>query len=414
MKWLSLLLTLISSLTFASERFDIGLTSGELISVDAYQAEGDTLYLYLPSERGLGKGYVSTAQRIAFEDQSLWALDLHTSYMVAPRRSSISKFNVEDLLELVDYSKNQGFEKLFFIASGRGAQLALNVANQWQLKNPDSNYLKGHILHSPHLIHGKPKLGEKAQYVDIAKASNLPVYLILPQYGTKYFRAQEMASVLKIGGSSVFTHRLKGVNGGFHMRNEKDLSKPSLLAKDTLDDTYRLASSLLLTVNPPDVFKPKKTQVKSASVSFSEPELKPYTQKQVTPLVLKNLSAETIDLNQYKGKVVLINFWASWCKPCVKEIPSLVRLDQKLAQQDFEIITINVGESKQQINEFMKKVTFDLPVLLDDAGVAVTDWGVYAYPSNFLLDKDGVIRYGYRGALEWDSPSIVKTIKSLL
>ncbi len=62
----------------------------------------------------------------------------------------------------------------------------------------------------------------------------------------------------------------------------------------------------------------------------------------------------------------------------------------------------------------MQKVKFDLPIMLDSSGDAVKDWGVYAYPSNFLLDKNGVTRYSYRGALEWDADSVVNTIKSLL
>ena len=414
MKWFGLIWMVFSAFTYAGDKFELELSSGESVSVDTYPAQGDILYLYLPSERGLGKGYVSTAQQLAFEDQTLWAVDLHSSYMISPHRSSIDKFSVSDLLELVDYSKDKGFKQVFFIASGRGAQLALKVANQWQLKNPNSNYLKGHIFHSPHLIAGKPKLGDEADYVDIAKASNLPVYLVLSQYGTKYFRAEEIADVLKKGGSAVFIHRLKGVNGGFHMRNEKDLSKLSLQAKDDLHNTYQLAVNLLLTVSPEKPLKPKQNTKESTGFSFSEPILKPYTQKQSIALSLNSLTGEKVNLEQFKDKVILLNFWASWCKPCVKEIPSLVRLGNKLDQKEFQIITINVGESQQQIETFMEKVKFDLPILLDSSGVAVRDWGVYAYPSNFLLDKNGIIRYAYRGALEWDAPAIIKTINMLL
>ncbi len=412
MKWLGLLCMALSMLSYAGEKFDLELRSGESISVDAYPANGDTLYLYLPSERGLGKGYVVTAQKLGFDDKAFWAPDLHSSYMVPKHRSSIDRFSVDDLLELIDYSKTQGFKQLFFISSGRGAQLALKVANQWQLNNPDADYLKGHIFHSPHLILGKPDLGEKADYMPIAKVSNLPVYLILPQYSTKYFRAEEIMNVLKKGGSSVFTHRLKGVNGGFHKHNEKDLSKLSLQAKDNLSDIYLLASNLMLTVSPPQPLKFKQV-AKVTTLFFGEPTLRPYRQKQSIALSLNSLTGKKIDLAAFKGEVVLLNFWASWCKPCVKEIPSLVRLSKQLNQKNFKIITINVGESKQQIEDFMKKVAFDLPILLDESGVAVKDWGVYAYPSNFLLDKNGIIRYSYRGALEWDSPVIIKTINTL-
>jgi predicted transcriptional regulator len=82
--------------------------------------------------------------------------------------------------------------------------------------------------------------------------------------------------------------------------------------------------------------------------------------------------------------------------------------------EDFEILTVNIGEDKDTINEFVIKVKFDLPILLDKDGIAVNDWKVYAYPSNFILDRYGEIRYAYRGALEWDSDSIVKAIEDLL
>jgi peroxiredoxin len=91
-----------------------------------------------------------------------------------------------------------------------------------------------------------------------------------------------------------------------------------------------------------------------------------------------------------------------------------VRLQQKFKQQNFKILTVNVGEPKAKIIKFTKKIPLDLPILLDEDGIAVKNWGVYAYPSNFLIDKNGVIRYGYRGALEWDKQSVVETIKTLL
>jgi peroxiredoxin len=91
-----------------------------------------------------------------------------------------------------------------------------------------------------------------------------------------------------------------------------------------------------------------------------------------------------------------------------------VRLQQQFDHDDFNIITINVGESKEQIVEFMKKVKLELPIMLDADGQAVKDWGVYAYPSSLVLDRKGVIRYAYLGALEWDSQSIINTIRELL
>lgn len=413
MKWLGLWLVLLSTTVYSAEKTEFELTSGGSISIDSYHSDGETLFLYLPSERGLGKGYVSTAQQLAFFGVDFVALDLHASYMIPKHRSSINRFSVKDIMELVNFSKQQGFKKLFFVTSGRGAQLALNIAYQWQLENPNSNYLRGHIFHSPHLINNKPKLGADASYVDIAKVSNLPVYLILPQFSTKHFRGEEISKQLKIGGSSVFIHRLEQVGGGFHMRNVNSLSDEDLKAKDSLGDVYLLAANLMLSVSIPKPLTLESGTNQKTTLSFSEPILKIYQGQSGMPLVLNNLSGQQIDIKDFQDTVLLINFWASWCGPCIKEIPSLVRLESLLKDQPFKIITINVGETKKEIDVFMKKVKFDLLILLDGSGKAVKDWGVYAYPSNFILDKNGIIRYTYRGALEWDSKAIVNTIKTL-
>ena len=414
MKWLFLLLFLFSTLVHSGEKVELELNSGDTISADIYSADGRVLFLYLPSERGFGNGYVPTAQQLAFFGIDVWALDLHSSYMIAKHRSSIDRFSVKDMLEVVESAKNKGFEKVYFLTSGRGSKLALKIAHEWQLKNPSSELLKGHIFHSPHLIYGKPKMGEKVDYVDIAKASNLPIYLFVPQFGTKYFRVDEIAQQLKIGGSSVFTHRLKGVNGGFQMRNEADLKPIDLKTKADLADAYTLAINLMDTVDIPKVPSLVKHSKNKNTLVSAKPTLSTYQGKSGIPLSLPSIDGELLDIKAFEGQAVLVNFWASWCKPCVTEIPSLVRLQSKLKDQPFKILTVNVGESKQTINAFMKQVKFDLPIMLDSEGEAVKQWGVYAYPSNFLLDKNGIIKYTYRGALEWDSNAVIDTIKELL
>lgn len=413
MKWLSLIFILLSSVV-ASEELEIELSSGSTISIDTYTSSGDTLFLYLPSERGFGKGHMPTVQQLALDGYDVWVADLHNSYMIPKYRSSIDRFNINDLIELVDIAKNKSFKKIFFLTSGRGAQLALKVAYQWQLNNPKSDLLRGHILHSPHLIDGKPDLGRIAKYIDVTKYSNLPIYMLLPQFGTKYFRGEEIAKQLEGGGSSVFIHRFKGVHGGFHRRDVKDLTKIDVKAKDSLSKVYTRAARLMNTVSISKPLTANKNIQKSSKVILSEPMLKFYQGKQNIQLKLNTFDDKLIDISKYKGRVILLNFWASWCRPCVKEIPSLVRLQQQFDQDDFKIITINIGESKEQIIEFMKKVKMELPIMLDTDGQAIRDWGVYAYPSNFVLDRKGVIRYAYRGALEWDSQSIISTIKKLL
>lgn len=119
-------------------------------------------------------------------------------------------------------------------------------------------------------------------------------------------------------------------------------------------------------------------------------------------------------LADYKGKVVLVNFWASWCPPCIREMPSLQRLQEKLGDQPFVILTINVGEKKYKVWKFTKLIDFTLPVLLDTHSETFNAWEASVLPTSFLLDTEGRIRYRVVADLEWDSEAVISQIRTLL
>ncbi|HYP68512.1 MAG TPA: TlpA disulfide reductase family protein [Thiobacillaceae bacterium] len=108
------------------------------------------------------------------------------------------------------------------------------------------------------------------------------------------------------------------------------------------------------------------------------------------------------DLATYKGRVVLINFWASWCPPCRKEMPSMQRLMQRLGGKSFVILAVDSGESRAESESFLKEIRPDFPILLDPDSEAARRWKVFAMPTSFLVDKQGRVRYALAGATEWD------------
>jgi thiol-disulfide isomerase/thioredoxin len=145
-------------------------------------------------------------------------------------------------------------------------------------------------------------------------------------------------------------------------------------------------------------------------------ELKPYTgTMQPTDFVLKDIKEITHQLSQYKDEVVLINFWATWCPPCIEELPSLHRLQLLYKDKPFKVLTIDVGEPAELIQPFLERVgATDLTVLLDKHGKTHKEWNIYVFPTNFLLDRSGNIRYAAVGALNWDEPAVTDIIGSLL
>ena len=144
-------------------------------------------------------------------------------------------------------------------------------------------------------------------------------------------------------------------------------------------------------------------------------ELQSFNSDLPTPaLALQDSGGKTRDLNDYLGQVVLVNFWASWCPPCIQEMPVLEHLKQKLHDQPFEILTVNVGEPKYRVWKFAKLIDFGLPVLLDTRKDTFELWGGSVLPTSFLLDSKGRIRYRVQGDLEWDSEEMISLIKQLI
>jgi len=143
-------------------------------------------------------------------------------------------------------------------------------------------------------------------------------------------------------------------------------------------------------------------------------ELKTLPPKPAPALKLPALEGGTLDIGQLKGKVVLVNFWAVWCPPCRKEMPSMARLADKLAGKPFTLVGVNVGESPEEIRAFLKQVPVNFPIVLDDEGRNLKAWQVFAFPTSYVLDKKGRVRLGLFGSIEWDTPEAVAKLEALL
>ena len=132
------------------------------------------------------------------------------------------------------------------------------------------------------------------------------------------------------------------------------------------------------------------------------------------PIDLMTTDGAPLSLQSLRGKVVLVNFWATWCEPCLREMPSLQRLRDLLHADGFEVLAVNYQEGPARINGFMEKMKLTLPVVRDtDGGVART-WRARIFPANYLVDRAGNIRYSMDGAADWTSPPLVSTIRTLL
>ena len=119
-----------------------------------------------------------------------------------------------------------------------------------------------------------------------------------------------------------------------------------------------------------------------------------------------------VDLAGYRGKVVLVNFWATWCPPCRKEFPSLARVRKRFKSAEFEVLAVNVGEDPDMVFSFTG--TTEFPVLFDRDSKAMGAWPVKGLPTTFLVDRQGRLALKAVGGREFDDSEIVAIIKQLL
>ena len=151
--------------------------------------------------------------------------------------------------------------------------------------------------------------------------------------------------------------------------------------------------------------------------AFAEARL-PLLSQTVTPpdftLALALGDGESLALSDLRGKVVFLNFWATWCGPCRYEMPSMEALYNRLKDRGLEIVAVNCMEGEPLVSRFMRDYNLSFPAVLDLDGSVSTIYGINAIPTTFLLNRDGDVVLRLVGSIDWDTPEIHRAIEALL
>ena len=134
------------------------------------------------------------------------------------------------------------------------------------------------------------------------------------------------------------------------------------------------------------------------------------------PLALVDLSGRTVVLSDLRGSVVLVNFWTTWCPPCIQEMPSLQRAWQALEGDDFRMLAVAMGEDAHRVRAFSARMPAPLTFTLlpDHANVAARRWPMFGIPVTFLVDRSGCIAARVQGERTWDDETVLARIRMLL
>jgi thiol-disulfide isomerase/thioredoxin len=134
----------------------------------------------------------------------------------------------------------------------------------------------------------------------------------------------------------------------------------------------------------------------------------------ISDFSLPLLNGETQRLSGLKGKVVFLNFWATWCPPCRSEMPDMEKLYQRFKNEGLEFLTVNIQENKRDVEAFMKEYKLSFPVALDSQGEVATAYGIRGIPTTYIISKDGRIIAAAVGGREWYSEEMINAFRALL
>lgn len=413
MSRLAYLLLLLWSPLAAADRV-ITSADGDEIPISVVAAEGDRLILWLPSEFGGSPRREALARALAARGIEVWSPDLHAAWFLPSGRYSLNEVEPAAVAALIDDVLGASPKDVYLMAEGRSAALALSAVRDWQLGGGDTARVKGLLTLSPKLYVRTPQGGGKAEFLPVAASSNLPVYLMQAEESGAFWRIGEVLRELEKGGASVFLQRLPGVSDGFHARAEFSTAEAAMSERlpVMLDEAMTLLAGLGgVPADPAPMHgAPQRPQRPGGDTL-----LRPYAgERQAPALRLPQLDGGIRDLAKLEGKVVLVNFWATWCPPCVEEIPSLQRLYRRLKDRGLEILAVDVGESREVMRAFLADKPVAFPILMDGDGEALRRWGIYAFPTTLVLDRRHRIRYAVFGAFDWSSDEVIDTLAPLL
>lgn len=120
-----------------------------------------------------------------------------------------------------------------------------------------------------------------------------------------------------------------------------------------------------------------------------------------------------IALAQFRGQVVVLNFWASWCPPCIEETPSLVAMQQELKAKGVVVVAVSIDEDEQAYHRFIKQYGITFPTVRDPDGRIEQLYGTVKIPETYIIDRNGMLRRKFVSDVEWTAPDVVKFLSSL-
>lgn len=409
--FLCFLLVSVSS-SYAKPVTEPEIVSDDLdISINKYPAAGKQLILWIAPSFGFRHGHNVLSQQLSTNGYEVWQADINEALFLPHNSTAMRELNAKYVADLIEIAHNKTHKEVILVSGSYGAIPVLRGARQWLGRKPSDKYVLGIVLFSPNVYQNIPPLGTEPQYLPIAYATNIPVIIYQGSMNSNRWQVEKLATILRSGGSFVKVEMMPNIVGLFYQEE----------IEPDIDDYYRQFARnfsqqiKLLKQNP---YSLQATPIKSTegtSGTGLDSRIKKFMGNAKPPAIeLRDINNKPYKITNYRNQVTVVNFWATWCTPCIKEIPSLNNLRSAMVDQPFQLISINYAEKATTIRDFMKMVKVDFPVLLDEQGLVSAQWKVIAFPSTFVIGKDGLIYYGVNAGIEWDTPEVLGILNKML
>ena len=397
----------------ASETFVVNLNSETEIGVERFPSEGDILFIWQPHERGIQNIDRQLASQLAQHNIEVWLVDLLEAYFLPNTASNMDRISGDGFNKLIAASLAKN-KKVVIGGSGRAAIPVLRGLRDWQLRNKDQTNFGGVVLLSPKLFVKTPDPGTAAEFMPIAEATDAAIYILQPNKSPWFWKLNQTIHALEMSGSDVYIKPLINLRDRFYFR--PDAFDYEITATESLWREFKLAIHLLAK---------ETVKARTPAATLSQKEFEAVKQERALQIYkgdpsppelnLPQLNGQLLNLTSLKGQVVLVNFWATWCPPCVHEMPSMQRLSVHFRSKPFSILGVNMAETDAEVEKFLAtRVKVDFPIVMDKEGDALRAWSVFAFPTSYVVDKQGKIRYALFGSVEWDNPDIIAKIAQLI
>jgi peroxiredoxin len=389
----------------------------DTLAVHAQQqakADGSHLFLLLgePSVPNNGDALLMQHLGSALPSSAVWFIDTPDALFMERDRVAMRNHSGEFVAPLLAEAGKQ-FASITIITMDVASVPVLRGLRQWQTQASEAERAKlAHVvLLYPSLYVNTPVAGRERVLFPIARQTALPITVVQPELGAQANTIHETLAALREGGSLVRLERVAATTDGIYKYdNIRAMSAHTaqLLADadKTMREERRSKGFQVAQLPPYDASTEPQSTIAAGLVPVDGVNLQ--------DIRLTGIDGKEVDLKRdHAGKALLVTFWATWCPHCVEEIPSMNRALAQMDKERFAIVSVSYKDTEAIMNAFRKKVPIDFPVLMDRTGDVSKAWKVYAFPSSFLIDRTGRVRYSINTGAVWDAPDVMNKLREV-